>query len=173
MVMRSPSISPAPPRAEVAAVPDAAAMAERLRLSATRLARRLRQEASTGLTPSQLSALAQIDHHGALTLGALAERERVAPPTITRVVTKLEAEGLVSRQPSVEDRRVVKVVVTESGADLLARTRRRKDAWLAARLADLDAPDRARLAAALDVLDALTTEDDPVAAEAISRDRRR
>lgn len=155
--MPAPSVS-ARPSSAATPIPDATAMAESLRLSATRLARRLRQEASTGLTPSQLSALAQIDHHGPLTLGALADRERVAPPTITRVVTKLEAEGLVSRQPSREDRRAVNVVVTPAGADLLARTRRRKDAWLAARLAELDEVDRDRLAAALDVLEALTSE---------------
>ncbi len=168
--MPAPSVSTRPPSTAPRA-PDAAVMAESLRLSATRLARRLRQEASTGLTPSQLSALAQIDHHGPLTLGALADRERVAPPTVTRVVTKLEAEGLVVRQPSSEDRRAVNVAVTRAGADLLDQTRRRKDAWLAARLAELDDADRDRLAAALDVLDALTTEEAPPGATA-SRGRR-
>jgi len=137
---------------------DVAAIAGRLRLSATRLARQLRQEASTGLSPSQLSALAQVERHGPLTLGALAERERVAPPSVTRVVSKLEGNGLVTRQPSPDDRRVVNVVVTRAGADLLDQSRRRKDAWLAARITELDEADRARLEAALDVLDALTTE---------------
>ena len=70
-------------------------MAGRLRLSATRLARRLRQQADTGLSPSQLSALATIRTHGPLTLGALAEHERVAPPSVTKVVAKLEAAGWV------------------------------------------------------------------------------
>ena len=78
-----PAPRPAPAEEELAA---------RLRLSATRLARRLRQEADAGLTPSQLSALAVIDRQGPLTLGALADHEQVAPPTITKVVAKLEAE---------------------------------------------------------------------------------
>src|SRR4051812_21479400 len=82
------------------------AIAGRLRLSATRLARRLRQEAQTGLSPSQLSALAMVERHGPLTLGALADHEQVAPPTITRVVVKLEADGLLTRQPDPDDRRV-------------------------------------------------------------------
>ena len=81
-------------------------MAARLRLSATRLARRLRQEAGTGLTPSQLSALATVHNHGPLTLGSLAEREQVAPPSITKVVAKLEADGLLQRSPDPTDRRV-------------------------------------------------------------------
>ena len=81
-------------------------IAASLRLSATRLARRLRQESDTGLTPSQLSALAAIEHDGPLTLGALADHERVAPPTVTRVVAKLEADGLVARTADPDDRRV-------------------------------------------------------------------
>jgi len=154
-----PASSATTPRPDVEDDPsDVASIAGRLRLSATRLARQLRQEASTGLSPSQLSALAQIHGHGPLTLGALAEHERVAPPSITRVVSKLEGDGLVTRQPSPDDRRVVNVAVTPAGENLLDQTRRRKDAWLAARLSELGAHDRARLEGALDVLDALTTE---------------
>jgi DNA-binding MarR family transcriptional regulator len=80
-------------------------IAASLRLSTTRLARRLRQESDTGLSPSQLSALAVIENHGPLTLGALADHERIAPPSITKVVTKLEADGLVTRTPCPDDRR--------------------------------------------------------------------
>src|SRR3954462_7167220 len=85
---------------------DAVVMAGRLRLSATRLARQLRQESDAGLSPSQLSALATIERHGTLTLGALADQERVAPPSITKVVAKLEAAGLVERKLDERDRRV-------------------------------------------------------------------
>ena len=135
--------------------PDTLAMADRLRLSATRLARRLRQESGTDLTPSQLAALASIDRHGPLTLGALAEVERVAPPSITKVVAKLEAADLVVRRADDADRRVAWVSLTPTGASRLARIRRLRSRWLATRLAELDAADRARLAAALDVLEEL------------------
>ena len=80
-------------------------IAGRLRISATRLARRLRQEAQTGLSPSQLSALTAVERHGPVTLGALADHEQVAPPTITRVVAKLEEADLVLRQRDPDDRR--------------------------------------------------------------------
>ena len=133
-----------------------AALAGRLRLSATRLARILRRQADIGLSPSQLTALATIEHHGPMTLGALAEHERVAPPSITKAVAKLEASGLVRRVPDPTDGRVVLVSTTSDGGDLLAESRRRKDAWLAARLAQLDPDRRARLAAALDVIEELT-----------------
>jgi DNA-binding MarR family transcriptional regulator len=138
---------------------DAVAMAARLRLSATRLARLLRQQAESGLTPSQLSVLATIELRGPLTLGALADHERVAPPSITKVVGKLEDQGLVRRQLHQTDRRVALVSMTEQGVALLAESRQRKNAWLASRLAQLDGEQRARLAAALDVLDAITTQE--------------
>ena len=140
-------------RASVAA--PAPEIAARLRLSATRLARRLRQESGAGLSPSQQSALAVIANHGPLTLGALAEHERVAPPSITKVVSKLESDGLVSRAPDPTDRRVCRVAISPTGEALLEESRRRKTAWLTARISQLDADGQRRLADALDVLDEL------------------
>ena len=58
---------------------DRGEIAARLRLSATRLARILRQQADSGLTPSQLTALATVAREGPLTLGALADIEHVDP----------------------------------------------------------------------------------------------
>ncbi len=139
---------------------DIAAVAARLRLSATRLARRLRQQSGTGHSPSQLSALATIDHHGPLTLGALADHERVAPPSITKVVAKLEADGLVERATDPDDRRVQRVSTTKAGRTLMSETRRRKTTWLTARIRELPADEQARLVAALDVLDHLAVQDD-------------
>jgi DNA-binding MarR family transcriptional regulator len=130
-------------------------MAGRLRLSATRLARILRRQADTGLSPSQLSALATVEHHGPVTLGTLAEHENVAPPSITKLVNKLEGRGLVKRQPDPVDGRVARVSLTEQGVALLAESRQRKNEWLAARLRQLDPDQRTRLADALDVLDAI------------------
>lgn len=137
---------------------DTAAIAARLRLSATRLARQLRQESDAALTPSQLSALASIERHGPVTLGALAEQERVAPPSVTKVVAKLEAAGLVARRLDDRDRRVAWVSVTPLGTSRLAQIRQRKHAWLSARLARLDDEQRRRISEALDALDALTAD---------------
>lgn len=141
-----------PPATSAASLAEIAA---RLRLSSTRLARRLRQEASTGLTPSLLSALATVERHGPLTLGALAEHERVAPPSITKVVAKLEADGLVERAVDASDRRVARVAATAAGRDLLEESRRRKTSWLLDRIHALPAEEQARLADALDALDHL------------------
>ncbi len=138
--------------------PDAAAMAARLRVSATRLARQLRQESDAGLSPSQLSALTSIESHGPLTLGRLADQERVAPPSVTKAVAKLEEAGLVQRRLDDHDRRVAWVSITGAGTARLARIRQRKNVWLATRLAKLDDDARGRIAHALDALDALTAD---------------
>ena len=140
---------------------DNAAIAARLRLSATRLARILRREADTGLSPSQLSALATVEIHGPMTLGALAEHENVAPPSVTKVVNLLEAQGLVGREAAANDRRVAMVSITREGARLLTESRRRKNEWLAERLARLETDQRVRLADALDVIEILTGVDQP------------
>jgi DNA-binding MarR family transcriptional regulator len=133
-----------------------AEMAARLRLSATRLARILRRQADTGLSPSQLSALATVEIHGPMTLGALAEHENVAPPSVTKVVNILETQGLVGREAAANDRRVAMVSITRDGSRLLEESRRRKNQWLAERLAQLEPDQRARLADALDVIEILT-----------------
>jgi len=148
----------APPAPVVAAGvdTDVGAMAAHLRVSATRLARLLRRQGDTGLSPSQISALTSIERHGPMTLGDLADHERVAPPSITKVVDKLVERDLVVRVPDPADRRVTRVSTTPAGDRLLADVRARKDLWLASRLAELDDDQRDRLAAALDVIDALT-----------------
>jgi DNA-binding MarR family transcriptional regulator len=134
---------------------DEAAVAARLRLSVTRLARRLRQESGSGLSPSQGSALAAIHNHGPLTLGALAEHERVTPPTISKVAAKLEAEGLIQRSPDPTDGRVSQVSATKAGRALVEESRRRKTTWLTSRIGDLDPAEQVRLADALDAIEQL------------------
>src|SRR4051794_31645003 len=88
----------------------------RLRLAIARTARRLRQEAGGGLSPSLNAALATVERHGPLTPSELAERERVQRPTITRVVAKLEEAGLVERTADPVDRRSALIAVTPEGA---------------------------------------------------------
>jgi DNA-binding MarR family transcriptional regulator len=137
----------------VTAVDRDAELAARLRLVVTRLSRRLRQQGETGISASQLSALSTIERCGPLTLGDLATAEQVQPPSMTRVVSHLEATGLVERQACQQDRRVTRVRVTGEGRELLQLSRTRKDAYLARRLRTLDDHDGAKMAAAVAVLE--------------------
>ena len=134
---------------------NAPALPERLRLVVTRLARRLRQQAEAPISPTQSAALATIERRGPLTLGELAEIERVQPPTITAAVGRLEEQGLVERRRDPEDRRVARVQVTAAGRRLLKETRSRTSAYLERRVAELPPRDRATLERAAAVLERL------------------
>ena len=136
---------------------DIAETAARLRLSATRLARILRQQSDAHLTPTQISALATLQRCGPIPVGALAEAEQIAAPTATKVVDKLHEAGLVERVGDPTDRRVTLVSTTPLADDLLGEVRARKTAWLATRLAELPPTDLDRIVHALDVLEHLTT----------------
>jgi DNA-binding MarR family transcriptional regulator len=120
-------------------------MASRLRLAVTRLHRRLRQESAGGLTQSQASALASVAQLGAPTLGALAARESVQPPSMTRIVGALEEMGHVSRVVDPGDRRVARVTLTPQGREVLERGRSLKNAFLADQLRRMPPGDRQSL----------------------------
>jgi DNA-binding MarR family transcriptional regulator len=104
-------------------------------------------------TPSQLTALATLCRSGPMTIGELAAAERVKPPSMTRVVEALEERGLVHRERSTSDARVVNVVVTELGRTSHEEYHRRRDAWLCKRLQTLTSEERDLLKQATDLLD--------------------
>jgi DNA-binding MarR family transcriptional regulator len=139
-----------------------AGLATALRISVSRLARRLRaQRATAGLTEAvlsetQLAALSALEVHQAMTPGELADHEKVQPPSMTRVIAVLEERNLVIRSPHPTDRRQVILTVTEEGRGVVQRVRRRKDAWLARRLAELTDSERATLRAAVPILEKLS-----------------
>jgi DNA-binding MarR family transcriptional regulator len=135
--------------------PEAPELPARLRLAIARMARRLRQEAGDELSPSMMAALATIENHGPLTPSELAERERIKRPTATRVLQRLEEEGLIERSADPDDGRSAVVCVTREGGALLKRLRSRKNAYLARRLRALPADDVAALERAADVLERL------------------
>jgi DNA-binding MarR family transcriptional regulator len=130
-------------------------LSARLRLAIVRTARRLRQESGTDLSPSLTSALATIERHGPLTPSELAEIERVKRPSATRIVSRLEAEGLVERAADPQDGRSSIVSASRDGRALLRRLRRRKNAYLARRMRELPDSDAETLARAAEVLERL------------------
>jgi DNA-binding MarR family transcriptional regulator len=121
------------------------------------MARRLRQEAGTvgEASPTMIATLATIERAGPLTPSALAQAERIRRPTATRVVAKLEADGLVTRTADPVDGRVCHVAITPAGRTRLKRIRTRKNEVLAQRLRRLDADEQATLAAAAALLERL------------------
>ncbi|HYO38916.1 MAG TPA: MarR family transcriptional regulator [Nocardioidaceae bacterium] len=133
-------------------------LASALRVSVARLSRRLRSERDPGnelLPVGQLSVLGVLFRHGECTVGELAALERVQPPSMTRTVSCLEEGGYVVRSRSVTDGRQVVVALSAKGAEILAADRRRRDAWLAQRLRELSADERAVLRRAAPILERL------------------
>ncbi|MDO9409744.1 MarR family transcriptional regulator [Patulibacter sp.] len=143
------TVTDAPDRSSV---PEVAA---HLRLVITRTARRLRTEASAGLGPSLGAALATVERWGPLSPSELADREGIRRPSATRIVARLEEEGLVGREPDPDDGRSFRVSLTAQGVEHIRDVRSRKDAFLARRLERLSAEDRATLDRASDLLERL------------------
>jgi len=130
-------------------------VADRLHSASIHLLRRVRrQDDESGVTAPHLSALSVLVFGGARTLGELAAAEQVTPPSMTRIVRNLEADGLVERETDAADRRVVRVRATEKGRRILADARARRIADLAARLAALADGDLQALERAAEIIEA-------------------
>ena len=139
--------------------PDAVELPARLRLAIARVARRMRQEAGDELSPSMMAALATIENRGPLTPSELAQFERIQRPTATRVLRRLEDDGLIERAADPSDGRSALVAVTKDGAALLKKLRSRKNAYLARRLRELPDEDVETLDRAATVLERLLDEE--------------
>lgn len=134
-------------------------LATDLRVTVLRLSRRIRTESAAGdLTEAQNCVLAALTRVGPMTPRALAEREHVTPPTMTRTLASLEAIEYVSREDHPTDGRQVVITITDAGSDYLARLRRRRSAWLATRLRELTVDERATLIAAEAILRRMAVE---------------
>ena len=130
-------------------------VAARLRVAIARLSRQLRQQAGTSLSPTLQSVLASIALHGPLSLGDLAAREQVAPPTITKLLGKLDEQGLIERRRDADDRRVILVSLTDAGRLRFDESRTRRTAWLVRRLTELNLANRAQLLDVVGLLEAI------------------
>jgi DNA-binding MarR family transcriptional regulator len=136
-----------------------ARLASDLSLAVVRLARQLRfRRAESPVSLSQLSALSTLAKEGAMTPGALAMRERVRPPSMTRVIASLAELGFVARTAHPADGRQVLVSVSPAGVELIEAERRASQEWLKARLDRLDQEQRRILLMAADLMTAIVDE---------------
>ena len=134
-----------------------AELAAHLRPSLLRLTRIIRnQRVDMSVTLTQIAAMGTLHKRGPMSAGELAACEKVQPPSMTRIVARLEEHGYLTRTPDPTDRRQVVVAASAEGRALLADDRRRKDKWLSQRLTTLDASERTALAAALPALEKLS-----------------
>ena len=137
------------------AQPSDEELADGLRLTIGRLARRLRQQSLGNMTPSQRSVLASLDRSGPLRIGELARVENISPASLSGIVGRLEDRGLVTRRNDPADARSTIVESTSEATASLERARQERTAFLVKAIERLDDPQRAALMDALPVLDRL------------------
>lgn len=109
-----------------------------------------------GLSLTAASTLARLQREGSARLTELATAEGVSQPSMTALVARLSAQGLVRREQDPTDGRAVVLSLTPAGADLLAQRRDIRTARLAPFVAGLSPDDVRRIAEALPALQNLT-----------------
>jgi len=124
-----------------------------LRAAVLVLARRLRQQvADDDLSATDIAVLGRIGRCGPMTPGQLARAEHVQPPSMTKVIERLEGRGMLHREPHPTDGRQYLVSRTELAETFVNESRKLRTAWLAQHLAGLSAAEQQTLAAAAPAL---------------------
>ncbi|TQF74179.1 MarR family transcriptional regulator [Rhodococcus spelaei] len=138
---------------------DTRSLASDLSLAVVRLSRHLRgRRADSAVSLTQLSAIASLDEHGPMTPGGLAARERVQPPSMTRVIASLAEAGMVLRTPHPTDGRQIIVSLTDAGRALLADETSAREQWMTDRLAGLDDQQQAVLRQSIDIIGGIVND---------------
>jgi|SRR5580658_204258 DNA-binding MarR family transcriptional regulator len=142
---------------------ETAAEARALRTAVARFQRSLRAERSPeGPSLEQLSLLGTLHRGGPMTAGELADRERLRPQSMTRMLARLEERGLITRTPDPADQRRRVIAITLLGRQSLAAEMLRRDARLAGALAHALTPaERDVLRIARDLFERLARHEPP------------
>ncbi|CAM3115200.1 MULTISPECIES: MarR family transcriptional regulator [Actinomycetes] len=136
-------------------------LASDLAIAVVRLTRHLRgRRSASPVSLTQLSALATLNREGPMTPGAIAARERVQPPSMTRVIASLADLGLVKREPHPTDGRQVIVTLSPSGTDVVVDEANAREEWLRAQLKRLDDDQMATLRDAVGIIESIVAESD-------------
>src|SRR6478672_2459083 len=143
----------------LATATDPVTVANRLRPVLLKLNRHLRREIhSLGVTGGQASLLFTLHRQPGIGVRELAALERMSAPGMSKYVGRLEAAGLIVREPSDEDRRRIGLRVSPEGERVLRSVKSRRTAWLAARLKELSEAELETVDAAIDPLQELIDE---------------
>lgn len=138
-----------------------AGLATELRFSVMRLRRRLVRERhpDNDLSLPAMAVLWGLHRLGEASIGTLASREQVQPPSMTRTVNGLADAGLVVREAHPDDGRQVVVRLTDAGSAVVHADAARRDKWLSRRLEALAPEEREVLRRAAPILQRLAAAD--------------
>ncbi|HEY2706513.1 MAG TPA: MarR family transcriptional regulator [Caulobacteraceae bacterium] len=129
---------------------DILPLADALRSALLRASRALRREAQrAGVSALDAQLLGAVKKNAGIGVSDLAEREQMSRASMSGHVKRMEQAGWIARtEADADDRRRFGLMLTAKGVKALDAIRRRRNDWLAARLAKLDPAERAALAAA-------------------------
>jgi DNA-binding MarR family transcriptional regulator len=130
--------------------------ADRLHSASIHVLRRVsREDAGAGVSPARLSALSVLVFAGPRTVSELAATERVTVPTMSRLVSAMEEEGLVRRSPHASDARAVVLHATAKGKRVLGRARELRLSLLETLLAEASPRELETVRTAAEIVDRL------------------
>jgi DNA-binding MarR family transcriptional regulator len=143
----------------LATATDPVTVANRLRPVLLKLHPHLRREIhSLGVTGGQASLLFTIQRRPGIGVRELAALERMSAPGMSKYIGRLEAAGLIVREPSEDDRRRIGIRVSPEGERVLRSVKSRRTAWLAGRLQGLSEEELEAVDAAIEPLQELIDE---------------
>lgn len=116
----------------------------------------VRTAPQTPLSRTAAGTLSVLDRSGPQRITALAVRETITQPAMTGLVQRLEASGLVGREPDPADGRATLIAITGKGRLTLMDRRHKHDGVIAARVATLEQTQLSLLLAALPAITTLT-----------------
>ena len=120
---------------------------QRFHHAAIRLLRRMRAvDEAAGFSGPRASALSVLVFRGPQSLGELAAAEGVKPPTMSRLVKAMAAEGLVATRASPDDERRIRIAATALGRNRMLAARERRIAAVSKLFAGASADELAALA---------------------------
>src|SRR6267154_5038562 len=85
------------------------------------------EHADVAIPASHFPVLGALERLGAMNVGELTEAMGMSQPGVTRLLDKLQAEGLVRSTQLADDRRVRTIALTKSGRQLISQSKR--TAW--------------------------------------------
>lgn len=134
--------------------PAAAQVIGRFHHCAIRLLRQMRMvDEAQGFSGPRASALSVLVFRGPQSLRSLAEAEGVKPPTMSRLVKALQAEGLVHARPAEKDQREIRIEVSATGRRRMLEARARRLDAIRRLLRDASPAEMRALATATDLLE--------------------
>ena len=111
------------------------------------------------ITPPQFNALLTLSDHGSLTMGELCDHLYLACSTATDLIDRMERNGLIERQRDQNDRRVIRLKITERGQEAIEKVIEARYEYLAGVLAPVSCEDKERIVCSLTQLNSLMTQD--------------